>query len=106
MTWQKTDDASMACIRVLRDAKGAFTPETCDQCGLRAEVCPAGAITQNAKRVYTIDKSLCLGCGLCAETCPKGLIVYTPELTNPAKCVACGLCVRACPRDVLAIAEG
>ena len=106
MTWQKSDDRDRACIRVRRQENGAFSPETCSQCGLCAEVCPAGAISQNARGVYTVDKSLCLGCGLCAETCPRGLIVYAPELANPAKCVACGLCVKACPRDVLAIADG
>ena len=102
----KTDDSDRACLRITRSPRGDFAPETCDQCGLCAEACPAGAITRNPKGVYMINKKLCLGCGLCADTCPKGLIVYKPDLPSPVKCIACGLCVRACPRDVLAIAEG
>ena len=106
MAYRKSDDADKACIRIERDAKGAFSPVLCDQCGLCAEVCPAGAISQDAKGVYRIDKALCLGCGLCAESCPKGLIVFDPDGGAPNKCIACGLCVRACPRDVPALAEG
>ena len=69
-------------------------------------MCPAGAITKNARGVYMINKKLCIGCGLCARGCPKGLIVKTPALPAAAKCIACGICVKQCPRGVLAIAEG
>ena len=105
-TYQKTDDAALAVLRILRTSKDAFRPVVCDQCGLCAIACPAGAITKNPKGVYTINKKLCIGCGLCAACCPRGVLVKTPELPTAAKCISCGLCVKQCPRDVLAIAEG
>lgn len=76
----------------------------CPQCGKCAEVCQEGAITQNAKGVYMINKKKCTGCGKCAEACPFGLIVKTEG--NPAsKCIACGICAKACPMDVLEVVE-
>ena len=104
--YQKTDDAPLACLRIVRTAKDAFSPTVCDQCGMCAIACPAGAITKNPKGVYMINKKLCIGCGLCKQSCPKGVIVKTPALPVATKCIACGICVRACPRDVLALAEG
>ena len=55
--------------------KKAVRPMACPQCGKCAEACPEGAITQNAKGVYMINKKKCTGCGKCAEACPFGLIV-------------------------------
>ncbi len=104
--YQKCDDEAMSCLRIVRNAKGDFHPAVCDQCGMCAMACPAGAITKNPKGVYMINKKLCIGCGLCAGACPKGLIVKTPALPAASKCIACGICVKQCPRDVLAIAEG
>ena len=106
MAYQKADNAKLACLRIVRTAKDAFEPAVCDQCGMCALACPAGAITKNPKGVYMINKKLCIGCGLCQRSCPKGVIVKTPALPIAAKCIACGICVKACPRDVLAIAEG
>ena len=45
------------------------------QCGKCAEACPEGAITQNPKGVYIINKKKCTGCGACAKACPFGLIM-------------------------------
>ena len=92
-----------ACIKIV-DRKGVAKPMVCVQCGKCAEVCPAGAITKNAKGVYTINKKLCIQCGKCAEVCPFHVIVNTED--NPAsKCIACGLCVKACPMGILEIVE-
>ena len=77
----------------------------CVQCGKCAEVCEHGAITQNAKGVYTINKKLCVGCGKCAEACPFGLIVKDEAAPYSSKCTACGICVKACPMEVLEIVE-
>lgn len=79
-------------------------PMACPQCGKCAEACPEGAITQNPKGVYMINKKKCTGCGKCAEACPFGLIVKTEG--NPAsKCIACGICAKACPMDVLEVVD-
>ena len=98
----KTFNPELACLEIVE--KKSIRPMTCPQCGKRAEACPEGAITQNAKGVYMINKKKCTGCGKCAEACPFGLIVKTEG--NPAsKCIACGICAKACPMDVLEVVE-
>lgn len=119
----KKGSTCMACLECVRACSEAFykefdpgkagleitekktvRPMACPQCGKCAEVCPEGAITQNAKGVYMINKKKCTGCGKCAEACPFGLIVKTEG--NPAsKCIACGICAKACPMDVLEVVE-
>lgn len=111
--------ACLACVRACSEAYyKVFDPDksriqviekngepkhmVCIQCGKCAKVCEAGAIKQNAKGVYVVDKKLCVGCGKCAEVCPFKVVVNE----NPAaKCISCGLCVKACPMDVLEIVE-
>lgn len=58
-------------------------PMACPQCGKCAEACPEGAITQNPKGVYMINKKKCTGCGKCAEACPFGLIVKQRATRHP-----------------------
>ena len=91
-----------SCIQII-EKNGAAKPMACVQCGKCASVCEAGAITQNAKGVYTINKKLCVGCGKCAEVCPFHVIVFTGE--KASKCIACGICVKACPMDMLEVVE-
>ena len=62
----KEFDPAKACLQIV-DRKGAAKPMLCVQCGKCAEACPNGAITQNAKGVYTVNKKLCTGCGKCVE---------------------------------------
>ena len=84
-----------------RREKGCPPDRLCGKC---AEACPEGAITQNPKGVYMINKKKCTGCGACAKACPFGLIVKTEG--NPAsKCIACGICAKACPMDVLEVVD-
>ena len=90
-----------SCIQII-DRKGAGKPMVCIQCGKCATVCEHGAITQNAKGVYMINKKLCQGCGKCAEVCPFKVIVAGEPAS---KCIACGICARACPMDMLEIVE-
>ena len=97
----KEFDEDLSCIRIVAKGAGA-KPMVCIQCGKCAKVCEAGAIKQNAKGVYVIDKKLCVGCGKCAEVCPFKVIVNE---TPAAKCISCGICVKACPMDVLEIVE-
>jgi Fe-S-cluster-containing hydrogenase component 2 len=84
---------------------GAVTPKICIQCGKCSRTCEVGAITQNAKGVYMINKSKCVNCGKCIEACPFGVLVKQPEREAPSKCIACGICAKACPMDVLYINE-
>ena len=76
----KVFDPDKACLQIVE--KKAVRPIACPQCGKCAEACPEGAITQNPKGVYMINKKKCTGCGACAKACPFGLIVKTEG--NPA----------------------
>ena len=101
-SFYKEFDTDKSCIQIVE--KKSVRPMACPQCGKRAEACPEGAITQNPKGVYMINKKKCTGCGKCAEACPFGLIVKTEG--NPAsKCIACGICAKACPMDVLEVVD-
>lgn len=102
--YYKEFDPAKSCIQVV-EKKGVVKPMACPQCGKCAEACPSGAITQNAKGVYMVNKKLCTGCGKCVEACPFGLMVKAEEKDNASKCIACGLCAKACPMDVLEIVE-
>jgi len=98
----KVFDFKKSCIQII-EKNGDAKPVHCVQCGKCAKVCEAGAITQNPKGVYMINKKLCTGCGKCAEVCPFGVIVMND--TYSSKCIACGICVKACPCDVLEVIE-
>ncbi|MBV7275216.1 4Fe-4S binding protein [Clostridiaceae bacterium UIB06] len=93
------------CIKI--DVKKDNSPnvKACNQCGLCAKKCPEGAIKQNAKGIYMIDKKACTGCLKCVEACPKGIIVKAEDKPNPSKCIACGICVKVCPMGILEIQE-
>ena len=91
-----------SCIQII-EKNGAVKVNTCIQCGKCARTCEYGAITQNAKGVYMINKKLCTGCGKCAEVCPMQVMVPTESTTS--KCIACGICAKACPMDILEIKE-
>ena len=91
-----------SCIQ-LGMKNGAVQLRTCVQCGACARACEHGAITQNPKGVYMINKKLCVGCGKCAEACPMKVMVHTTEKVS--KCIACGICVKACPMEILEIFE-
>ena len=80
-------------------------PMVCVQCGKCAQACEHGAITQNAKGVYTINKKLCVGCGKCKDACPFGVLVKVEEAPNASKCIACGICAKACPMEILEVVE-
>ena len=48
-----------ACLQIVD--KKTVRPMVCPQCGKCAESCPSGAIKQNAKGVYMVNKKLCTG---------------------------------------------
>ncbi|MDO4475784.1 MAG: 4Fe-4S binding protein [Lachnospiraceae bacterium] len=102
--YYKEFNPDYSCIQIV-EKKAGIRPMACPQCGKCAEACPSGAITQNAKGVYMVNKKLCTGCGACVEACPFGLMVKAESKPNATKCVACGLCAKACPMGVLEIVE-
>ena len=100
----KVMDPGKACIEIV-EKDGKVKPAVCVQCGKCAKACEAGAITQNAKGVYTINKKLCTGCGKCAEACPFGVLVKAEDSPVSSKCIACGICAKACPMELLEVVE-
>jgi len=48
--------------------------EECIACGVCADVCPEGAISEGDE-IYVIDPELCTDCGDCADACPTDAIV-------------------------------
>ena len=100
----KKFDPDLSCIQIV-EKKGAPKATVCSQCGKCAKVCEAGAITQNAKGVYMINKKKCTHCGKCVEVCPMGVMVKVSEEAAPSKCIACGICAKACPMGILEIKE-
>ena len=100
----KEFDPDKSCIQVV-DFKGKAKPMVCVQCGKCATVCEVGAITQNAKGVYTINKKLCVGCGKCKDICPFHVLVKVETSPVASKCIACGICVKACPMEILEVVE-
>lgn len=99
----KEFDPDKSCIQIV-DRKGA-KPMTCVQCGKCAAACEHGAITQNPKGVYMINKKLCVGCGKCVAACPFGVMVMPEGASSPTKCIACGICAKVCPMEILEIVE-
>ncbi|HIQ97569.1 MAG TPA: 4Fe-4S binding protein [Candidatus Limivivens merdigallinarum] len=100
----KVFDPDRSCIQVV-EKNDKVKPMVCVQCGKCAKACPNGAITQNAKGVYMVNKKLCDGCGKCVEACPFGVMVKAEDKPNASKCIACGICAKACPMDVLEVVE-
>ena len=87
----------------INEKNGKVKPTVCVQCGKCATVCEQGAITQNPKGTYMINKKLCIGCGKCAEACPLKVIVMDDG--KAGKCIACGICAKSCPMDLLEVVE-
>lgn len=79
---------------------GVFEIRHCTQCGICAQVCPAGAIIEE-DGVYRVDAGLCTGCLLCVRECPEGVMVVHKGEEVPSKCTLCGECVEYCPRGAI-----
>ncbi len=105
VSFYKEYNINKACIRIEEKADKTLAVRTCIQCGKCARACEAGAITQNPKGVYMINKKLCVHCGKCVEACPFGLIVKTGADEAPSKCIACGICAKQCPQQILEVVE-
>ena len=105
MAFYKEFDPAKSCIQIVEGKDGEPKVNNCIQCGKCARTCPQGAIKQNAKGVYMVNKKLCTGCGKCVEACPFGLMVKAEDSETASKCIACGICAKACPMDVLEVVE-
>ena len=101
----KEFDPAKSCIQIVAGKDGEPKTNTCLQCGKCARTCKQGAIKQNAKGVYMIDKKLCTGCGECVEVCPMKVMVKVESSPVTTKCIACGICAKACPMGILEIQE-
>ena len=101
----KEFDQAKSCIQIVQKAPKKFGIQTCLQCGKCARTCEHGAITQNAKGVYMLNKKLCVGCGKCVAACPMKVMVQPVPDTAPTKCIACGICAKQCPMQILEIVE-
>lgn len=101
----KVFDPDKSCIQIVEGKDGNPKTNVCLQCGKCMRTCKQGAITQNAKGVYMINKKLCTGCGECVEVCPVKVMVKAPESPVTSKCIACGICAKACPVGILEIQE-
>ena len=104
-SFYKEFDVTKACIKIEEKKDKNLAVRTCIQCGKCARACEAGAITQNPKGIYMINKKLCVKCGKCVEACPFGLIVKPVETEAPSKCIACGICAKQCPMGILEVVE-
>ena len=54
-SFYKEFDPDKSCIQII-EKNDVAKPMVCVQCGKCAKACPEGAITQNAKGVYMINK--------------------------------------------------
>ncbi|MDD3217957.1 MAG: 4Fe-4S binding protein [Lachnospiraceae bacterium] len=93
-----------SCIHI-EDKNGSVKTTVCIQCGKCMRECPEGAISQNAKGTYVIDKKKCVACGKCVEVCPMHVMVLKEGAANATKCIACGICAKACPMGILEVQD-
>ena len=96
----KTFNPELACLEIVE--KKSIRPMTCPQCGKCAEACPEGAITQNAKGVYMINKKKCTGCGKCVKVCPLNNVTIKDKKPVWGKhCTHCMACICHCPAEAI-----
>lgn len=83
---------------------GHYRIAICDQCGICAEVCPAGAV-RAVEGAYVVEPAECVWCNVCLEECPQDAVFVAPGEQAPVKCTSCGDCVEICPTRALAMVE-
>jgi ferredoxin len=56
--------------------------------------------------IYKIVKDKCSSCGLCADVCPVGAISqFGPYVIDQLLCIKCGDCLAACPSLAIELME-
>ena len=99
-SFYKEFDPDKSCIQIVE--KKSVRPMACPQCGKCAEACPEGAITQNPKGVYRINKKKCTGCGKCKKFCPLNNITLKNKKPVWGKhCTHCMACICYCPAEAI-----
>jgi protein NrfC len=101
------ESQSLSRIQIIQDSFETFpddvTVEQCRQCVDPAcvEVCPADALTANAKfgNVRMVDFEKCTGCGECVEACPftpsRAYLAPDDDFDGKNKSRKCDLCANA-----------
>lgn len=87
----------------------------CTGCGACTLICPARAVSGEAKASHWIDPRRCIGCGACGRVCPVGAVQdangeaverqprnrWAMPVIDTKSCLSCGLCLASCPVTAL-----
>lgn len=68
---------------------------------------PYGGITELWNVDFIAVSSLCSQCGVCAEVCPAGAVdSQNSTIINQEKCITCCACIKKCPQSARSIKPG
>ena len=63
-----------------------------------SRLAPRASLKMGRKKV---DEASCNQCGVCAKTCPAGAIELNPYPVFGKSCIACWQCINTCPADCI-----
>jgi MinD superfamily P-loop ATPase len=73
-----------SCTAFPGGSKAVIDPCACDACGLCAQVCRFGAISEGEPDAFVVDPFACEGCGRCATVCLHGAVAMEPSTAGQA----------------------